>query len=99
MEALHEKKVKFLEEMANRLRTDVIEIVSGAGSGHIAGPLDMADIFATLYFHVLTHDPKKPDWPDRDRVILSNGHICPILYATLAHAGYFPVDELKTLRK
>jgi transketolase len=99
MEILHEKKLKFLEEMANRLRTDVIEIVSGAGSGHIAGPLDMADIFATLYFHVLNHDPKKPDWPDRDRVILSNGHICPILYATLAHAGYFPIDELKTLRK
>lgn len=70
-----------------------------AGSGHSAGPLGMADIFTALYFHILKHDPKKPKWPDRDRVILSNGHICPILYATLAHAGYFPVRELKTLRK
>ncbi len=99
MEPLHEKKLQFIEEMANRLRRDVIEMVKTAGSGHIAGPLDMADIFASLYFHVLQHDPKKPDWPDRDRVVLSNGHICPILYATLARAGYFPVEELKTLRK
>ena len=85
--------------MANRLRTDVIEIVSHAGSGHIAGPLDMADIFAAMYFHILRHNPKKPNWPDRDRLVLSNGHICPIQYAALAHAGYFPVEELKTLRQ
>ena len=70
-----------------------------AGSGHTAGPLGMADIFAALYFHILHHNPKRPDWPERDRLILSNGHICPVLYATLAHAGYFPVEELKTLRK
>lgn len=99
LETLHEEKIKFLEATANRLRQDVIEMVSGAGSGHIAGPLDMADIFATLYFHVLRHDPKRPDWPDRDRVVLSNGHICPVLYAALARSGYFPVEELKTLRK
>ena len=85
--------------MANRLRTDVIEMVSHAGSGHIAGPLDMAEIFAAMYFHILRHDPKHPDWPDRDRLVLSNGHICPVQYATLAHAGYFPVEELKTLRQ
>jgi transketolase len=99
MEPLTEKKLKHLEFMANRLREDVIEMVSHAGSGHIAGPLDMADIFAAMYFHVLRHDPKHPDWPDRDRLVLSNGHICPVQYAALAHAGYFPVEELKTLRR
>ncbi len=99
MEFLTEKKLRYLEDVAIRLRRDVITMVSGAGSGHIAGPLGMADIFAALYFHVLKHNPKKPNWPERDRVILSNGHICPVLYAALAHAGYFPVEELKTLRQ
>ena len=70
-----------------------------AGSGHSAGPLGMADIFSALYFHVLNHDPKNPDWADRDRLILSNGHICPIRYAAMARAGYFPIEELLTLRK
>lgn len=74
-------------------------MVIRAGSGHVAGPLGMADIFAALYFHILNHDPKRPHWVKRDRVVLSNGHICPILYATLAHAGYFPVEELKSLRE
>ena len=99
MPHLHESKIKFLEETANQIRQDIIEMVVGAGSGHIAGPLDMADIFTALYFHVLKHDPKNPEWPDRDRLILSNGHICPVQYATMARAGYFPVEELKTLRK
>jgi transketolase len=99
MESLTEKKLKDLEFMANRLRQDVIEMVSHAGSGHIAGPMDMAEIFTAFYFHILNHDPKKPQWPERDRLILSNGHICPIQYAALAHAGYFKVEELKTLRK
>jgi transketolase len=99
MEPLTDKKLKHLEFMANRLRTDVIEMVSRAGSGHVAGPLDMADIFAAMYFHILRHDPKHPDWPDRDRLVLSNGHICPVQYAALARAGYFPVEELKTLRQ
>ena len=85
--------------MATRLREDVIKMVSHAGSGHIAGPLDMADVFTAFYFHILNHDPKKPNWPDRDRLVLSCGHICPIQYAALAHAGYFPVEELKTLRQ
>ncbi len=84
---------------ANQIREDVIRMVSHAGSGHIAGPLGMADIFAALYFHILNHRPKQPDWSERDRVLLSNGHICPVLYAALARAGYFPVDELKTLRR
>jgi transketolase len=70
-----------------------------AGSGHTAGPLGMADIFTAFYFHILNHDPKNPDWPERDRLILSNGHIVPVRYAAMAHAGYFPVEELKTLRK
>ncbi|MEK7195458.1 MAG: transketolase [Patescibacteria group bacterium] len=96
---IHEDKIKFLEEMANRLREDVIKAVSGAGSGHIAGPLGLADVVTALYFHILNHDPKRPHWPDRDKLILSNGHACPILYAALARAGYFPVEELKTLRK
>ncbi len=99
MHDITEKKIVELEKMANTLRQDVIKMVSGAGSGHIGGPLGMADVFAAMYFYVLNHDPKNPHWPDRDRLVLSNGHICPVLYAALAHAGYFPVDELKTLRK
>jgi len=99
MPHLHEDKTKFLEEMANQIRQDVIEMVVNAGSGHVAGPLDMADVFTALYFHILRHDPKNPDWSERDRLILSNGHICPVRYAAMARAGYFPVEELKTLRK
>jgi len=99
MEALHEKKLKYLEEKANEIRQDIIKMLLEAKSGHSAGSLGMADVFTALYFHVLNHNPKKPNWPDRDRVVLSNGHICPVLYATLAHAGYFKLEELKTLRK
>lgn len=87
------------EELANDIRQSIIEMLLAAGSGHTAGPLGMADIFAVLYSSVLKHDPKDPNWPERDRVVLSNGHICPVLYATLAHSGYFPVSELRTLRK
>ncbi|MDP3729437.1 MAG: transketolase [bacterium] len=99
MAELHEKKIKLLEEKANQIRKDIIETLVEAGSGHSAGPLGMADIFTALYFHLLKHNPKKPQWQDRDRVIVSNGHICPVLYVTLAHAGYFPREELMTLRK
>lgn len=88
-----------LAEIANKIRQDIIKMLLEAGSGHSAGPLGMADIFTALYFKVLNHDPAKPDWEERDRVVLSNGHICPVLYTTLAHAGYFPLEELKTLRK
>ena len=93
-----EKKIE-LEERANKIRLSIIDMLVTAGSGHTAGPLGMADIFTVLYFHTLKHNPKKPDWPERDRLVLSNGHICPVLYSTLAHAGYFPLEELKTLRK
>ncbi len=99
MENLHESKVKFLEEKANEIREDLIATLLEAGSGHSAGPLGMADVFTAFYFHILRHDPKRPDSPDRDRLVLSNGHICPIQYVTMAHAGYFPMEELKTLRK
>lgn len=96
---LHEKKLQFLEEMANKIRQDIIAALVEAKSGHSAGPLGMADIFTAMYFHILKHDPKNADWPERDKLVLSNGHICPVLYATLANAGYFPVEELMTLRK
>ena len=85
--------------MADIIREDIITSLQEAQSGHSGGPLGMADIFAALYFHILKHDPKKLDWEERDRLVLSNGHICPVLYATMAHAGYFPISELKTLRK
>lgn len=99
MSDLHEDKIEFLEEMANKIRQSIIEMLVEAGSGHSAGPLGMADVFAAMYFHILAHDPKNPSWEGRDRLILSNGHICPVLYAAMAHSGYFPVEELKTLRK
>lgn len=100
MAHLHDDKIQFLEITANEIRESVIRALLAAGSGHTAGPLGMADIFTYLYFHELRHDPKNPGWPDRDRVILSNGHICPILYASMAKAGYESVDEFeKTLRK
>ncbi len=92
-------KVAELEKLANDIRISIIDIVEDAGSGHVAGPLDMADIFTVLFFHTLRHEPKKPDWPERDRLVLSNGHICPVLYTTMAYAGYFPKSELKTLRR
>lgn len=96
---IHDEKLQELEERANAIRQSLIEELVEAGSGHTAGPLGMADIFACLYFHVLNHDPKNPEWEERDRLILSNGHICPVRYAAMAHAGYFPLEELKTLRK
>src|SRR3970040_2109104 len=99
MSYLTDEKIKNLELTANSIRQSVIEMLLEAGSGHTAGPLGMADIFTALYFHLLKHNPRSPFWPDRDRLVLSNGHICPVLYATMAHAGYFPLSELKTLRK
>ncbi len=97
--SLHEEKIKELELKANAIRQSIVEMLVEAKSGHTAGPLGMADIYAALYFHILNHDPAKPDWEDRDRLIVSCGHTCPVRYAAMAHAGYFPLDELKTLRK
>ena len=96
---LRDEKIIELETTANNIRESIIEMLLEAKSGHSAGPLGMADIFTYLFFHALKHDPKNPSWPDRDRFVLSNGHICPVYYAAMAHAGYFPVEELKTLRK
>lgn len=96
---IHDDELKELELKANEARQLVIETLIEAGSGHSAGPLDMADIFTAFYFHILRHDPKNPTWEDRDRLVLSNGHICPIRYVSMAQAGYFPIEELKTLRK
>ena len=96
---LTDEKIIELKEKANNIRISLIEALILAGSGHTAGPLDMADIFTVLFFHTLKHNPEKPDWPLRDRLVLSNGHICPVLYSTMARAGYFPIEELKTLRK
>jgi len=96
---LTDAKIKELENKANDIRKSIIEMLLEAGSGHTAGPLGMADVFTLFYFHILKHSPKNPSWDERDRLVLSNGHICPVLYATMAHAGYFPLEELKTLRK
>jgi transketolase len=95
----NDEKIAFLTNKANEIRRSTIESLIEAKSGHTAGSLGMADIFTYLYFHKLKYDPKNPNWQYRDRLILSNGHICPGLYATLAHAGYFSTEKLKTLRK
>ena len=99
MNNLTDEKIIELQTVANEIRKSIIEMLVEAGSGHTAGPLGMTDVFTALYFHILKHDPDNPDWEDRDRLVLSNGHICPVLYATMAHAGYFPKKELLTLRK
>ncbi len=91
--------IRELEIKANDIRESIITMLLEAGSGHTAGPLGMTDVFTALYFELLRHDPKNPGWEERDRLVLSNGHICPVLYATMAHAGYFSVEELQTLRK
>jgi transketolase len=88
-----------LEAMARQLRRHVITMIATAGSGHPGGSLSAADIVTALYFKVMRHDPKNPQWPERDRFVLSKGHAAPILYAALAECGYFPVEELSTLRK
>ncbi len=97
--SLTDTQIKNLETKANDVRMSILEMLVAAGSGHTAGPMGMADIFTAMYFHILNHDPKNPDWANRDRLILSNGHIAPVRYAVMAHAGYFPVSELGTLRK
>lgn len=99
MAYITEEKVRDLELTANEVRQTIIQMLEKAGSGHTAGPLGMADIFTALYFHVLNHRPSDPSWPERDRLLLSNGHIVPVRYAVMAHAGYYSIDEALTLRK
>lgn len=90
---------KELELKADQIRQDIIKMLEHAGSGHSAGSLGQADIFTALYFDVMKHDPKKPDWPERDILVQSNGHTVPVRYAAMAEAGYFDRKELMTLRK
>jgi transketolase len=99
MASLSPERLTTLHEHANDVRQGIIRSLVAAGSGHSAGSLDMADVFAALYFHVMRHDPKRPEWPERDRLLLSCGHIAPVRYSAMAYAGYFPVEELLTLRK
>ncbi|MBV9718918.1 MAG: transketolase [Candidatus Eremiobacteraeota bacterium] len=93
-EGLRELKLK-----ANDVRQGIIRSLLAAGSGHSAGPLDMSDVFTALYGHLMRHDPENPEWPERDRLLLSCGHIAPVRYSAMANFGYFPLDELTTLRK
>jgi transketolase len=99
MQPLTPKRLKELQEQANLCRQGIIRSLLSAGSGHSAGSLDMADIFTALYQHVMNHDPKNPQWRQRDRLLLSCGHIAPVRYSAMAYAGYFPPEELLTLRK
>jgi len=99
MMPLSDEETRALALKATAVRSTILEMLLAAGSGHTAGPLGMADIFTALYFRVMVHNPKDPSWEERDRLFLSNGHIAPVRYATMAHAGYFPVEECLTLRK
>ncbi len=97
--SINETQLETLRAHAKDIRIALVTMLSESPSGHTAGPLGMADIFSALYFHILRHDSKNPGWSERDRLILSNGHICPVQYVAMAHSGYFETDELKTLRR
>ena len=99
MEKKKRPDIKKLEKEATEIRKDIIRMLGEAGSGHPGGSLSSVEILTGLYYYKMRHDPKKPDWPDRDRFILSKGHICPALYTVMARCGYFPKEELMTLRK
>ncbi|MCD6184018.1 MAG: transketolase, partial [Thermovirga sp.] len=96
---MEESKRERLEELARAIRCDIIKMLEAAGSGHPGGSLSAVEIVTALYFEVMRHDPKNPQWEGRDRFILSKGHACPVVYAALAEAGYFPKEELLTLRQ
>ncbi len=99
MSSSQEELLQELGKKARVIRSDIIRMVAEAGSGHPGGSLSAVEIVTTLYFHVMRIRPEEPDWPDRDRFVLSKGHAAPLLYAVLAERGYFPVEELLTLRK
>lgn len=94
-----DEQVRSLKDRARRLRIDILKVLHGCGSGHTGGSLSSADILTALYFYKMRYDPKRPDWKGRDYFILSKGHAAPVLYATLAHAGFLEISELCTLRK
>jgi len=96
---LNKEQLFELAHKARLIREDIIRSLEAAGSGHLGGSLGLADVFTYLYFSFLRHEPENPTWPNRDRLILSIGHVAPVLYASLAHAGYFPTEELRSLRK
>lgn len=96
---MDEKTLSDLQLISREIRADILRSLAEAGSGHTGGSLGLTDLFTTLYFHILKHKPEAPLWEDRDRLILSIGHVAPVLYTSLAHAGYFPRKELMTLRK
>ncbi len=98
MSALTEADIVRLQLLANEIRQTTVRMLARAKSGHTAGPLGLADIFGALYFHILRHNPADPAWEERDRLILSNGHVVPVRYAAMAQAGYFPLEETDTLR-
>ncbi len=91
--------IKKLYLISNSIRQSVVRMLHKAKSGHSAGSIGLADIFTALYFNVMNHDPKNPEWAGRDRLLLSNGHVCPVMYAAMAEVGYLPKDELMSLRK
>ncbi len=99
VEQLSKEKIEGLEDKSQLIRRHIIQMIYQAGSGHPGGSLSAADIMVALYFEVMEHDPKNPHWPDRDRFVLSKGHAAPALYACLAETGYFPLEELSTLRR
>lgn len=96
---LTEQTVRELESMARQLRVEILKMLNTAKSGHTGGSLSAIDVLTVLYFHAMRHDPSQPDWPERDRFVLSKGHAAPALYACLAQAGYFPLGDLKNLRR
>lgn len=95
----HQLTITQMDQKANQIRQDIIRMLEAAGSGHSAGPLGLADIFAALYFDIMKFDPKNPEWDERDYFFLSNGHVVPVQYAAMAEAGFFDREELLTLRK
>jgi len=96
---MEKSNIKKIEQYARAIRVSVLQSLNAAGSGHLGASLGLADVFATLYFSQMNHRPDNPDWEDRDRLVLSIGHVAPVLYAALAEAGYFAKEELLTLRK
>ncbi|MGI6330497.1 MAG: transketolase [Zhaonellaceae bacterium] len=93
------KAIENLQAICKDVRADIVKMTAAAGSGHPGGSLSSVELLTALYFNVLNHRPEEPNWPDRDRFILSKGHVCPVLYSVMARTGYFPVEELMTLRK
>ena len=93
------KNVIELASIAKRIRRHIIEMITAAKSGHPGGSLSAVELLVTLYFDHMRHDPQNPKWPERDRIILSKGHACPVLYSVMAECGYTPLDQLNTLRK